>query len=408
MTRYGKIFLYFLSIAALAWILPWLYSFATPHTQSAPFTLLSEVDDQFLSNAPSGDKGLTMIDQDGKTYTKSEIDSMLPTLYFRQLIADSRMPDSLRGLPMTPKDIQTGNFMFRSSPSDINNRPVGLYPLLESMSGRVDLEMPSDVFRITDRGIEFIDMATNTVNKEKSRLFTEAMEKKGFAFPAVEINGNPTTRKEYDNGYLLIDSAGKVFRLMMVKERPFVRETGIDPALGMRHASVTEFRSKRYFGFLTDGNHNLYALDKDYNLVKLPVERFDPETESLMIIANMFNWTIRIDGDSEVRWYGIDSDDHSLIRDRQMEFAPGTARKIAEYIFPFSLSFTSYNDKYAYPRLEDISYKALILNIVLAGVLVVIRRRKNKSLLLPALVTAVTGLYGFIAYLLLKVPPAGR
>ena len=408
MTRYGKIFLYFLAIVALAWILPWLYSFATPHIQSAPFTLLSEVNDQFLSNAPSGDKGLTMIDQDGKTYTKSEIDSMLPTLYFRQLIADSRMPDSLRGLPMTPKDIQTGNFMFRSSPSDINNRPVGLYPLLESMSGRVDLEMPSDVFRITDRGIEFIDMATNTVNKEKSRLFTEAMEKKGFAFPAVEINGNPTTRKEYDNGYLLIDSTGKVFRLMMVKGRPFVRETGIDPALRMRHAFVTEFRSKRYFGFLTDGNHNLYALDKDYNLVKLPVERFDPETESLMIIANMFNWTIRIDGDSEVRWYGIDSDDHSLIRDRQMEFAPGSARKIAEYIFPFSLSFTSYNDKYTYLRLEDISYKALILNIVLAGVLVVIRRRKNKSLILPALVTIVTGLYGFIAYLLLKVPPAGR
>lgn len=408
MTRYGKIFLYFLAIAALAWILPWLYSFATPNTQSAPFTLLSEVNDQFLSNTPFGDKGLTMIDEDGKTYAKNEIDSMLPTLYFRQLIADSRMPDSLKGLPMTPKDIQMGNFMFRTSPSDLNNRPVGLYSLMESMSGRVDLEMPSDVFRITGRGIEFIDMATNTVDKEKSHLFTEAMVKKGFAFPAVEINGNPTTRKEYDNGYLLIDSQGRVFRLMMVKGRPFVRDTGIDPALGMRHAFVTEFRSKRYFGLLTDANHDLYALDKDYNLTKLPVGYFDPGTESLMIIANMFNWTIRIDGDNEVRWYGIHSDDHSLIRDRRMEFAPGTAQKIAEYIFPFSLSFTSYDDKYAYPRIEDISYKALILNVVLAAALAWIRRRKNKSLIIPALVTVVTGIYGFIAYLLLKVPPAGR
>lgn len=408
MTRYGKIFLYFLAIAALAWILPWLYSFATPNTQSAPFTLLSEVNDQFLSNTPFGDKGLTMIDEDGKTYAKNEIDSMLPTLYFRQLIADSRMPDSLKGLPMTPKDIQMGNFMFRTSPSDLNNRPVGLYSLMESMSGRVDLEMPSDVFRITGRGIEFIDMATNTVDKEKSHLFTEAMVKKGFAFPAVEINGNPTTRKEYDNGYLLIDSQGRVFRLMMVKGRPFVRDTGIDPALGMRHAFVTEFRSKRYFGLLTGANHDLYALDKDYNLTKLPVGHFDPETESLMIIANMFNWTIRIDGDNEVRWYGIHSDDHSLIRDRRMEFAPGTAQKIAEYIFPFSLSFTSYDDKYAYPRIEDISYKALILNVVLAAALAWIRRRKNKSLIIPALVTVVTGIYGFIAYLLLKVPPARR
>ena len=46
MTRYGKLFLYFIVLSALAWILPWLYGFVTPDTRSAPFTLLSEVNDQ--------------------------------------------------------------------------------------------------------------------------------------------------------------------------------------------------------------------------------------------------------------------------------------------------------------------------------------------------------------------------
>lgn len=90
MTRYGKIFLLLLAIGGLAWILPWLYSFATPDTRYAPFTLMSEVNDQLLHNLPADEKGLSMIDQQGKVYSGEAIDSMLPTFYYRQLIADGR------------------------------------------------------------------------------------------------------------------------------------------------------------------------------------------------------------------------------------------------------------------------------------------------------------------------------
>lgn len=66
---------------------------------------------------------------------------------------------------------------------------------MESMSGRVDLKMPDDVFRITSKGIEFIDMASNSVKEDKSLQFTEAMTKKEFRFPATEIVGNPTVKR---------------------------------------------------------------------------------------------------------------------------------------------------------------------------------------------------------------------
>lgn len=69
MTRYGKIFLLLLAIGVLAWILPWLYSFATPDTRYAPFTLMSEVNDQLLHNLPADGKGLSMIDQQGRVYS---------------------------------------------------------------------------------------------------------------------------------------------------------------------------------------------------------------------------------------------------------------------------------------------------------------------------------------------------
>ena len=101
----------------------------------------------------------------GRTYSAREFDSILPTFYARQLLNDERFPDSLCGVAVTPRLLQSENFMFRSTPAEINKPRTGLYPLLESMSGRVDLEMPDDVFRITSSGIEFVVMATNRIDR---------------------------------------------------------------------------------------------------------------------------------------------------------------------------------------------------------------------------------------------------
>ena len=408
MTRYGKIFLLLLAIGVLAWILPWLYSFATPDTRYAPFTLMSEVNDQLLHNLPADEKGLSMIDQQGRVYSGEAIDSMLPTFYYRQLIADGRLPDTLRGVAMTPKAIQAGNFIFRSSPSDLNRRVPGLYPLLESRSGRVDLEMPDDVFRITDQGIEFIDMATNTIKAEKSRTFTLAMEKKGFAFPATAIAGNPTTRKDYDNGYLLIVPHHRVFPLVMGRGRPFVRDTGIDPQIGMVQGFVTEFPGRQYIGYLTDRNSQLYVLTSDYELIRMPVGSFDPKTENLMIVGNLFNRTVRIGGDDSVRWYGLRADVRPLVTQQEVSFPPSVAQKIAGWVIPFRLSFTSSVDGYAYPRFEGGSPCAFVLGAVLAGAWIAMRRKRKRRVVLPALVILATGVYGFLAFLLLKVPENER
>ena len=50
------------------------------------------------------------------------------------------------GYEVLPKIVQTENFNFRSAPTDINTPSIRLYPLLESMSGRVDLKMPGITF----------------------------------------------------------------------------------------------------------------------------------------------------------------------------------------------------------------------------------------------------------------------
>ena len=182
MKRFSTLLLYVTIAFLLLWQLPWCYNFFVVKPEKTPFTLYSFVIGDFALMGQEEGKGTVRRDAAGNIYSEAAFDSILPMFYFRQLMSDERFPDTINGIAVTPKIVQTENFNFRSVPTDINAPSIGLYPLLESMSGRVDLKMPDDVFRITSQGIEFIDMASNSVNAEKSLLFTEAMTKKDSAF----------------------------------------------------------------------------------------------------------------------------------------------------------------------------------------------------------------------------------
>lgn len=212
MARYSKIFFVFIILVLSLWLIPWFYHFMTAQPIRNPFTLYSCIIDDFACLDYSENKGVQYKDRNGHLYSDRQFDSILPFFYYHQLASDGRLPDSLNGIKLTPQKIGLTNFIFRQSASDINKTVPRLYPLLEAMSGRVDLQMPGDVFRLSDR-IEFIDMTTNTILEKKSEIFTQAMKKKGFRFPARCIGGNPTVKKEYDEGYFLTDSDHRLFHL---------------------------------------------------------------------------------------------------------------------------------------------------------------------------------------------------
>ena len=185
-------------------------------------------------------------------------------------------------------------------------------------------------------------MESNSVDAEKSKKFTEALLKKGFVFPATVIAGNPSTRKEYDEGYLLADSEGKLFHFKQVVGRPYVRfiekSTDIIPV----QAYVAEFRDRSILGLVVDTENNFYVLGSDYGLTKTGLPSFDPSKESLTILGNMLDWTVKVSNSDAEKVYALDASDYSLIK---------------ELIFPDKvkaaqvLHFTSVGDKLVKPRL---------------------------------------------------------
>lgn len=352
MLRFSKILFYTTLVLLLVWQLPWCYNFLTSKPTKAPFVLYSSVLGDFILTGNEDGTGIKRRDLSGNEYTQREVDSLLPTFYYRQLMTDERFPDTLQGVPLTVRALQQENFNFRITPSDVNHPYIPLYPLLESMSGRVDLTMPDDVFRITKQGIEFIEMANNTVKEEKSRQFTEALLKKGFTFPSTAIAGNPTTRKEYDEGYLVLDANARLFHLKRTKDRPYVRAIDLPEGLQIKHLFLTEFRNKRSLGFLVDVNHQFYVLEtKTYDVQKVSIRAYNPEADAITIFGNMFDWTVRITGAEQDEFYALAADDYSLIKKYEPQKPEKSlAQKVGAYLFPLRLSFTSSLDKYVKPR----------------------------------------------------------
>ncbi len=82
---------------------------------------------------------------------------------------------------------------------------------------------------------------------------------------------------------------------------------------------------------------------RTYDIVKTGIPAFNPETDALTIIGNMFDWTVRVTSPASDNYYALNADDYSLIKKLENEsnthYMPG-------------ITFTSYTDKYVMPRFE--------------------------------------------------------
>lgn len=362
-----------LAMMMVSWLLPALYELLSPRTDKTPFVLYSCLDSTFIRFETHG-KQIRYVNSRGEQFTKAQTDSLLPLFSFRQLVAEGRLPDSLFGVALTPKLIQQNTFHFKTSPKQLNKPAVGLYTMLESASGRVDLTLPSDVFRLTEDGLEFIDCETNSVNRAKSLSFSRELTKHGFTFPVHLIWGNGTTRKDYDNGFLLTDANDRLFQLKMVKGAPFVREidrTNANAGSNTRFTNVfvIEPANRALIGLVVDENHRLYAVRSNATLapigqqttpslvpctLSLSTLTYSPQEMQITIVGDLFHWTITEYTATDSRYYAVDANTFELVAS---EIIPDPERPLAQrlerILLPIRLRFTSWRTQLIRPNIND-------------------------------------------------------
>jgi hypothetical protein len=349
------------------------------------------------------DTGTVRMNTKGEYFSREQYEESLPLFYTRQLLVSGTMPDSINGVEMDMHVINATKSTFRIRPRDIDIPQPGLYPMFESQSGRASLEMPKDYFRITWR-MEFIDAASNKVLEEKSRLFSKAIYDEGFKFPAKSINGLPTTRKSCDEGYLIIDDAGQLFHVKMVKGEPYVVNVEIPKGLKFTYISCVDFRDKQFYAYLFSEDKHLYILTQDdYELVKLPLEVIDPTQYETQIFGDLFHYDIITRGDDFIKVDVIDSefkyvDVYNEIWPPRDERKEG---KIFNFLFTGQIkmavntsSFIRFNT-YLNPTINWIFMSLLLIGLQF----LIIRKRKIqlRNQVVDFSIIAVTGIFGFLA-----------
>ncbi|MGL5636600.1 MAG: DUF4857 domain-containing protein [Bacteroidales bacterium] len=399
MKRILHILFWAVMIGLFAQFLPSIYNYVFVKVPKSNFTLYSSVSNEFV-HLKSTDTGMIRENIAGtKNYTESQFDSILPFFYLRQLVSEGRFPDSINGKATPMKEAQRYNFMFRYTPTEYFKERIDLYPLFESMSGRVDLKMPDDFMRINKDGVWFLVAETNSTDTEKSELFTNTFIKEGFKFPASNIWGNPSPKKEYDEGYFIKDAEDKLFHLKMMRNRPFIREVSQPENQNIEWFNVTEFRNRAFFGVGFDKNGNVYMLQKPgYDWVKLPVAPFDIQKDRMLIVGEPINWTIHTTQGNTNNYYAISATDYSVTDTYQISNQENIYTQIAKFIFPFEIKFTTPNDEQVKFRIENFSALALIFNLIIATFVFLNDRKSTKE----SLVILLFGLYAFIPYILYR------
>ncbi|MDX8340008.1 DUF4857 domain-containing protein [Draconibacterium sp. IB214405] len=401
MVKFSRYILVVIAIFSLAIALPRLYWISFEKPIKAPSVFYSCVDNDFFMIRPA-DGGI-LTNSNGDEFTRDEFELKLPLNYSRQLTLNRTMPDSINGVEMDLHEISRNRSFFRVRPKDIDTPLPSLYPLFESQSGRANLEMPDDFFRITWR-MEFLDSKTNKILEEKSRMFSAVLYNRGFKFPATSINGLPTTRKSCDEGYLVIDGANQLFHIKMIKGKPFVRKVDLPEGLKFKHIACVDFSDKLYYAYLFSTNHEVYVLTQyDYMLQKLDVAETHPELNEVRILGDLFNYTITSLGNGFISTTVLDKDfkfvdtykESWLTKDERLE------GKIAHLLFPFELKLT--DNKSSYIRFFSAFHSSFLWLIVSLCLMVlhfiIIKKRKEnvKNQIADLAIIAITGIFGFIA-----------
>lgn len=423
MKRFPRILLFIVAVAVLSWFLPWLYALCFPGPSGEPFCSFSPVSGKWVvtKSQPGAPAVITEVERadslgnivEGSVLTREQRDSLVPQLFYKELLAHDRLPDTIAGMEVNAHTLRTHELMLQASPRDYLKRTAGVWMMMESMPERVELSDPKEVFRFTpDGGMEFVDMATNSVVPGRSRRFTEHLRSRHFAFPATDLSANITSRKPYDEGYLMIDSDGKLFHVKQRAGRPYAEPILLPSGKKALKAYITEEADRSVLGFVVDTDGGFYLIDRTegYRPINVPLDfKVDPSKHTILCMGSLFGFTFRFsDPDGVSKWravrrspvgYGLDLlGSYDFVRPRT------AASKVADYIFPYVLSFTSTNDSLAYPRITRLSAYALWLNAVMALIVffLPVGDPKASKPWCVSILTLICGIYAFIPALILR------
>jgi hypothetical protein len=365
--------------------------------------IVGPVPTEALNKAEDHHAEIAYRDANGTYYTRVEFEKNLPFIYYKNMELWGLLPLEFSGRQYGKKEIKENRQVLELKAGEINDRraQTPLWPLLESNPGQARLVFPEDRFRMTPRAMEFVNADFNTIDKELTAAFTDALKTQGFVFPARSVNGKFTILKPFDEGAFLVDHSHQVFHVKRRNGKPVVVRTPIDQTLRTRHIKVSENKRRNYYGLLLAGDGRLFLLTyENYSLVPIPVEDYEPDRMDFKLLINPMYRTAVWSDDTTIRAAVIDKDYKVLDRySHAMSRAVETsAKRVYEFLFPFSLQLEQGDNGYMQLKINPgnlLSLVGMLLCLICYTAWHRFRQKRWPATLDAGLV-ALTGLFGLI------------
>ncbi len=390
-----------------AYVVPKYYWLVFAKNSRAPMVYYSSIKKEFLLGEVQH-KRFVRVDVQGNIIPRKQFERLTPLFSFRQLIYRDELPDTIEGMPVDYKQLKLNYIYLNIKPSDIYYYQINLYPLLEARPDGPELKMPDDFFRINNK-FEFINCETNKVEKGLSTRFNNALVKAGFNFPARKYFGNPSNMKPYDDGYFIVDNNGELFHLMRIHNRPYVKKVFLPPDVKVEYIWIKELELKEFHGILISKDNRVFLISRDnYKLIQLPIKNFNIKTMQFKIMGNLkYRIISLIDKDSLTAF--VTDRSYKLVDTYKSKWLSNNKRlpgKILAVVTPFTLRMDSKNNDFFnfYFKFNGIYTFLfnLLLVILTAYLLKKYKMRGFKNQIIDLILVLLTGIYGFIAVLLIR------
>ncbi|MGP1560780.1 MAG: DUF4857 domain-containing protein [Helicobacteraceae bacterium] len=340
---------------------------------------------------------------DGSKISQEELFELFPFIYYRYLISQNRFPSKFAHFGKDQNAIKDQIQFFRLGADEATKIDVPLYILLESAPKFSKLSPPQDLYSIGDK-ITFITMRTNTVNKEKSLKFTEALRQAGAVFPIKKTFSNPNIRKPFDEGAFMVDSQSRIFHVKLKNGAPVVINTGI--AKDPKYIKIDEDERRDFYGTLSTGDEIYLISYENYELKRLPLKTYAYDKSTVNIRTSPVYRTFSIK-DAQQSSCAITQLNYTPHKEKTLSqpLQESAAQRLRRYIFAFS--FSIHKPRGEYEILPKISPRALALNLVLTLIYIAAFARQNRGagaadLSARAGVILASGIYGIIALYFFK------
>ncbi len=404
-SRIARYLLIFLTVFVLAAIVSQYYWMAFEKAIFPPKVYYSPISENFVITKIRN-RRYYIQDKEGNNLTRKDFEQLLPFITYKQLLYKGIMPDTIQNIPVDIHKIRANSFSIILKPKEITAYHIPLAPLIESAPNGPDLQLPDDMFRITNR-IEFLNCQTNRINEEKSKLFSEVLTKKGFVFPAKKMFGNPSVRKSFDEGYFIIDSKDQLFHLKRIKNKPYCKKITLPKGVKIKFMKIRELNMKEFYGIAVSENNRLFIITYDnYKFIELPSEGYKSSEMQIKFTGDLLYRVLTLSAKDSVISFAMNK--NYKVIDNFFEKWEGNNKTAAgiffNNFFPIKFSLTDRNNsnvnfylEYNYTFIVNI-----ILTIIAFFVLLKYFKRKPVTQILDLAIIIFTGIFGFVAVLLIR------